>query len=98
MGYDLFSRLSRDWLLTMRTITFRNTSIQDAEKVIYFRNRAYRTPRVTTGRFLRDGNGGTKSRDMIDVRFWHLPEKLAGETGKALNIPPLSFRKQSVEC
>jgi len=52
---------------------------------------------ICTCAALFDGDGGGKSFDEIDVRFFHLIEKLPGVSREAFDITPLAFGIERVE-
>ena len=52
---------------------------------------------IVAGRFLRDRNRRAQPRDEVDVGLGHLPEKLPGEAGQALDVTPLALGIQRVE-
>ena len=70
---------------------------QQTEVVVDLRHRADGRPRVTRGGLLLDGNGRRKPFDGIDVRLFHLVEKLAGVGRQRFHVASLTFGKERVE-
>ena len=58
---------------------------------------SYRRTRVRQTSLLLDGDGRRKAIDGIDVRLFHLLQKLTGIRGERLQIPPLPFGVERIE-
>ncbi len=94
---NLLPRLRRDGAMAFRTVTLADAGKEYAEIVVDLRDRAHRRARIRAARFLRNGNRRTEAGNQVDVRLGHLPEKLPGEAGKALDIAALPLGIQRIE-
>ncbi len=52
---------------------------------------------VAAGAFLVDRDGGGETVDVVDVRFLHLTEELAGVGGEGLDVAALTLGEDGVE-
>jgi len=68
-----------------------------AQVIIDFSHRAHDRPRIVGRPLLVDGYGRAESFDVINVRFLHLPQELAGIGGKRLYIAALPFGIYGIE-
>jgi len=73
------------------------TGVQQAEVVVYLRHRSHCGTRVVRPLALLDGDGRGQALDVLDVRFLHEAEELAGVRRQALHVPPLALRVDGVE-
>jgi len=87
-GYDALSRDSRATEMAMRDANRRK---QQPHVVVNLRHRAHCRARTTRNRLLFDGNRRRQSVNRIDIGFFELIEKLAGISGKRLDVASLSF-------
>ena len=71
--------------------------IEQAQVIVNLRDRADGGTRVFAGGFLVDGDGGGKPVDGIDIRLFHLPQKLAGIGGEGFDIAALSLGVERIE-
>ncbi len=94
---NLLAALSCNWALALRTMPAANPSIQHAQEIVDFGDRADGRTRIVTGRLLRNRNRRAQAADVVDIRLRHLPQELAGERREALYVPPLPFGKERVE-
>ena len=70
---------------------------KEAEVIVDFGDGTDRRPRVVGNPFLLDRDGGRKAGNVIDIRLVEHPEKLAGISGKGLDIPSLSLGENRIE-
>jgi len=70
---------------------------EEAEIVIYLRDRADGGTGILTGGALLDGDGRRQSLDGLHVRLVHLAEELPGVGGQRFHVPPLPLGEDRVE-
>jgi hypothetical protein len=73
------------------------SGIEQAEKIIYFGERADSTSGIDSATALVDGNGRLQTGDTIYVGSVELPQKLPGMERERFEVLPLSFGKDGVE-
>ena len=95
--HDLIARLRLQHAVAPRAVGRADPCIEHAEEVVDLGHRGDRRPRVGARRLLRDRDRGRESGHAVDVGSRQLPEKLPGEGGQALDIPPLPFGVERVE-
>ena len=86
-----------DRFTAVRTVRCSDSGIQQTKIVIDFRYRSDRGTRIPVCRFLVNGDRRRQSLDGINIRFFHLPEELAGVRRQRLHVAPLSFRINGVK-
>ena len=74
-----------------------DAGVEHAQEVVDLGDRADGRPRVVAGRLLRDRDRRAQAADVVDVGLGHLPQKLPGEGGQTLDVPPLPFGIERVE-
>ena len=95
--HDLVPRLGLEHGVARRAVGRADPRVEHAEEVVDLGHRGDRRPRVGARRLLRDRDRGRESGHAVDVGSRQLPEKLPGEGGQALDIPPLPFGVERVE-
>ena len=74
-----------------------NSGIKQTQIVINFRYGTHSGTRVMTGCFLVDGNSGRKPINLVNIRLFHLTQKLSGIRGQRFHISALSFRVKGIK-
>ncbi len=74
-----------------------DTRPEKAHVVVDFGDGADGGARVAAGAFLVDGNRRGQAVDVVDVRFFHLAEELAGVRREGLNVATLALGEDRVE-
>ena len=94
----LLDGLRRDFLSTLKTVGTPDAGKEETEIVVNLRDGADGGSGVMAGALLLDGDGRRQAFDGIDIRLPHLFEELPGIGGERLDVPPLPFRIDGVEC
>ncbi len=74
------------------------TGIQQTQEVVDLSDSAYCGSRIAVDSLLFYGYHRCKSGDLIDIRPLKVPEHIACVGGECLDVPPLSFGIDCVEC
>ena len=90
-------RMPAHFLPRHRRIQTAYACVQQFQVFVNLGHGAYRRTRILAQAFLLDGDGRCQTRNEIDLRFAHAPQKLAGVCAEAFHIPPLPFRIQRIE-
>ncbi len=94
---DLVASLGSDLGAALHAMGRAAASEQDAEIVVHLRDRPHGGAGVCATRFLRDGDRRGQTGDLIDVRLFHLPQKLARVGRQGGDISPLALGIERVE-
>ena len=94
---DLLPRLRRDRPMALRTMTLADAGEEHAEIIVNLGDRAHRRAGIRAAGLLRNRDRRAKPGNQIDVRLGHLPEELAGETGKTLDVATLPLGIERIE-
>ena len=94
---DLLPRLRRDRPTALGTVPLADPGEEHAQIVVDLGDRAHRRAGIRAAGLLRDRDRRAQPGDQIDVRLGHLPEELAGETGKAFDVAPLPLGIERIE-
>jgi len=70
---------------------------QQAEIIIDLGHTAHRGPGSAGDHLLLDGDGRTKTFNIVYIRFVHTSHELPGIGAKTFRITPLPFREQSID-
>ena len=95
--HHLIHRLLRDLASADWAMRHTDAGIHQAQVVVDLGHRAHSRARVVACGLLVDRDSRGKAGDLIHVRLFHLPQKLAGVAGKALHIAALAIRKDRVK-
>ena len=93
----LIDGLPGDFPPAFRAVGDADAGIEQAQVIVNLRDRADGGTRVFAGGFLVDGDGGRKPVDGIDIRLFHLPQKLAGIGREGFDIAALSLGVERIE-
>jgi hypothetical protein len=74
-----------------------DASKEETKIIVDFRHRAHGRPGIMRRPFLVNGYSRAKSFNVINVRFLHLPQELAGIGRKRLYIAALPFGIYGIE-
>ena len=94
---DLLRRLPKDRLTRCRIVRLADRGKQHAQIIVNLGRGRDRGARIGAGAALLDRDRGRKPFDEIDVRLFHLIEKLPGVGGKTFDIAPLPFGIERIE-
>ena len=97
-GGDLRGGLATHRPSTIRTVGRADPGPEKSEVVVDLGNGPDGAARVACGRTLLDRDRRRQAVDLIDVRFLHHAEELAGVRRKRLYVAPLPLRVDRVEC
>ena len=75
----------------------RRASIQQTQKIVDLGNRTHRRTRILIGGLLLDRNHRTQSRNLIDIRAFHIADELAGIGRQRLHIAALTLGIDRIE-
>ena len=78
-------------------ICARGTSIQQTQEIVDLGNRTHRRTRVLVGGLLLDRHNGAQTRNLIDIRTFHIADELAGIGRKGLHIATLPLGIDRIE-
>ncbi|MCQ3980289.1 MAG: ABC transporter ATP-binding protein [Anaerolineae bacterium] len=70
---------------------------QHPQVIVHLRHRADGAARVFADRLLLDGDSRAEAADKIHLRFFHLPQKLPGVRGQALDVATLPLGVKGIE-
>src|SRR5262249_43806856 len=73
------------------------TRVEHAQEIRNFRDGADRASRVSPGGLLLNADRRRQPADVIDVRFWQLPEELPGVARQTFDVAALAFGVNRVE-
>ena len=79
-------------------IGFAGACVQQTQKIVNLGSGANGRTRIFVRRFLLDGDDRTESRNLIDIRTFHIAHKVARVCRKSLDVTALSFGVNGVEC
>ena len=96
-GDDLLARLGRDRPAALRAVPVADAGVEHAQEIVDLGDRADGRPRIVARRLLRNRDRRAEAADVIDLGLGHLPQKLPGERGQTLHVPPLPFGIERVE-
>ncbi len=94
---NLFRGLTRDFVAANRAMRHADRGVKEPQVIVNFCNRPDGTARAAACGFLIDRNRRAESFDGIDIRTFHLVEKLTGVGGQRFHIAALPFRVDRVE-
>src|SRR5579862_8663519 len=94
---DLPGALPLDRSPAVRAVWGPDTSVEQTEIIVDFRDRADRRPRIVTGGLLFDGDRRRQAVDRVDVGLLHEPEELTGICREGLDVSALAFGVDRVE-
>ena len=94
---DAFERLAGDLASAVRAVRHADVGEKQPQVVVDLGDGADGRPRVARRRLLLDGDGRREPLDEVDVRLFHLLEKLAGVGGERLDVAPLALGVNRVE-
>lgn len=83
--------------MTNRTVRYTYTGKEKAEVIIDLSDGGDGRARVARGRFLIDGNGGTKASNGIDVGLVHDTEEHTGVGAERFDVAALAFGVDSIK-
>ena len=95
--HDALERLRRNLASALMAVRDADVGEQQPQVIVDFRHGADRRSRIRGGGLLLDGDGRRQAVDQIDVRLFHLLEKLPGVSRQRLDIAALSFGVDRVE-
>ena len=75
----------------------RGTRIQQTQEIVDLGNRTDRRTRVLVGGLLLDRHNGTQTRNLIDIRTFHIADELAGIGREGLHIATLPLGIDRIE-
>ena len=94
---DLLAGLGRDRPAALRAVPAADPGVEHAQEVVNLGDRADGRPRIVAGRLLRDRDRRAQAADVVDLGLGHLAQKLPGEGGQTLDVPPLPLGIERVE-
>ena len=95
--HHLRNALGFEFDVMLRAMRVAHASVEQAQVVVDFRDRAHGGARIVAGGFLFDGNRGRQAFDQVHIRFFHQLQELARIRGKGFHIAPLAFGVEGVE-
>ena len=95
--HDLVAGLGLDGGAALGAARRAQACVEDAQKIVDFRDRAHRGARVLGHGLLLQGDGRCQPFDEIDGGLVHLGEKLSGVSREGFHIAPLAFGVDDVE-
>ena len=89
--HNLLHRLGGDFPTALGAVGMTDPGEEQPQVIVNFGHRAHGGTRVFTRSFLVDGNGRAQTFDVVDIRFFHPAQKLAGICRERLHISALAF-------
>jgi hypothetical protein len=89
--------LLRDFVAANRAVRHADRRVEQAEVIVDFGYGADRRARAAAGGLLFNGNCGAETVNRIDIRPFHLIQKLARVRGEGFDVAPLPFRINRVK-
>ena len=93
----LLDGLLANGFAAVRAESVADAGVEQAQVVVDFGNGPYCRPGIAAGRLLVDGNGRRQAFDVVNVRFIHLSQKLAGIGRQRFDVAPLAFGIDGIE-
>ena len=94
---NLLPRLSGDRFSALGTVSGSDSGEKDAEKIVDFGDGSNGTSRTLSTGFLRNGDCGRETGNLIDIGLGQLTEELPGVTGETFDVAALSFGIEGIE-
>ena len=94
---DLVFGISHHLLAGLVTKRLSRPRIPNSQKIIYFRNCTHSGAGVAVGAFLLDADDRAETRNLVNVRAFHIAHKLTCVSVEGLHITPPALGKYCVE-
>ena len=78
---NLIARLRRNRLIALRAVALTDPREKDSQEIVDLGDGAYGRSRIVPGRLLGNRDRWAKTRNQIDIRLGHLPQKLPRVAG-----------------
>ena len=95
---DLFLGIFHHFLSRKIRISNSCTGIEQTEIIVYLCRSPHGRAGILVCRFLFDGNYRTESCNLIHIRPLQPSQEITGVCGKGLNVSPLPFGEDGIEC
>src|SRR5437667_2331043 len=94
---NLLGRLPLQWTAREWIVRLTDSRIKDAQIIVRLRCGRDCRSWIRAGTALLDGDGRGKTLDKIDIRLFHLIEKLPRISRETFDVTPLSFSIERIE-
>ena len=95
--HNLLIRVADHFPAAFRRVSPRTLGVQQAQKVVDFRNGAHRAAGIAAGGFLLDGNDGAQAGNLFHLRLFQDAHEMLGVGGQGVHVAALTLRINGIE-
>ena len=95
---DLFLGIFHHLLATLIAVCSTGAGIEQTEIIVNLGGSAHGRAGILVGGFLFYADDRTQSRNLVNIRAFHITQKVAGIGRESFDISALTFGKDGVEC